>query len=224
MAARWGYASRKVMTLELSLASLLQRKLGELSNPELRMMLDVSSADYLNYVKVRRGLIGLPDSTETAIFLVEEAFEDNPVEVVKDLSEWLDLWIVKWRQRVRLVLTPSRSGAEAQRIEGLASSVYARLPFISELKDLTVGSLIEVGEVCFTNFLAESMIKNSLAKMLRDAGNERRLLNVLKDNPFLLLDEVLRQVKKLRHYKGPLVTVWVGSVLRENTLWRYPTY
>jgi len=212
------------MTLELSLASLLQRKLGELSNPELRMMLDVSSADYLNYVKVRRGLIGLPDSTETAIFLVEEAFEDNPVEAVKDLSEWLDLWIVKWRQRVRLVLTPSRSGAEAQRIEGLASSVYARLPFISELKDLTVGSLIEVGEVCFTNFLAESMIKNSLAKMLRDAGNERRLLNVLKDNPFLLLDEVLRQVKKLRHYKGPLVTVWVGSVLRENTLWRYPTY
>lgn len=224
MAPRWGYTSRRVMTLEFSLASLLKRKLGELSDPELRMMLDVSSADYLNYVKVRRGLIGLPDSTETAIFLVEEAFENSPVETVKDLSEWLDLWIVKWRQRVRLVLTPSRTDAEARKIEGLASSVYAKLPFISELKDLTVGSLIEVGEVCFTNFLAESMIKNSLAKMLRDAGSERRLLNVLKDNPFVLLDEVLRQVKKLRHYKGPLVTVWVGSVLRENMLWRYPTY
>ncbi len=213
--AYWPSSARRVTVLRATLAALLRRKLGSLTDPELRMMTDVAEADYLNYVKVKRGLLGLSDSTLTAAFIVEETFEDKPVEAACDVSEWLDLWLVKWRQRVRLALSPTKEDLEAQKMEQKVEPVFRRLKYLNELKDIVIGSLVEAGEVCFTELLAESLIKSSLARMLRETSDPARLLAVLDKNPYVLLNDVLRQVKRIKRYKGPLVTVWIKRVIGE---------
>ena len=210
------HAWRRYTALRVALWRLLKKKIEELTEPEAKLMLDVAERDYLNSIKFERGLLGYRDSLEAASMIVEEELEEEPASAIKKINEWLDLWLVKWRQRVRLALAPTREELEAQKIENEVAFFFNNLPFIEELRDIIIGSLISNGEICFVEFLADSIIKNSLAKMYRQVQDKKKLLEIFKKNPYVLLDDALRQVKALRGYKGPLVSIRVEKVLGES--------
>jgi len=207
---------RRYTALRVALWRLLKKKIEDLTEPEARVMLDVAERDYLNSVKFEKGLIGYSDSLEVANMLVEEELEKTPATAIRKINDWLDLWLVKWRQRVRLALSPTREELEAKKMENEVIFFFNNLPFIEELRDIVIGSLINNGEICFVEFLADSIIKNSLIKMYRHVMDKKRLIEILRKNPYVLLNDALKQVKALKGYKGPLVSIRVEKVLEES--------
>ena len=187
---------------------MLKDRVRESGDREIALMSQVAVSDYLNYVRVNLDIIDVPGSERRAREYVERMLEERPLEILSELGDWLDVWLWKWRQRVKLVVG-GKEMEEARRFQLRTNRFLSALGFREELLNLTIGSLIRHNEVCFTNLIADSVIRSVLDKFSLHVSDERRLASILNNNPVLILDEVMRKVKSLQHYKGFLVVLRV---------------
>lgn len=200
-----------------TLAAILGRKLlsefGSLNMAERNLMLKVSVEDFLNYIKVDRGFIHEYSPNERAEFYIEVLSDRAPLTLMRVIDDWFDVWAFKWRQRVRLVMDEEEDSSINVRVREKTDPLVRELRVVREARRFALGSLIRSGEVCFTNLLAESVVRGVLYYMLQRASSSREVREALERNPTLLLDEIIRRVKSMSKYKGPLVTLRVEAAM-----------
>jgi len=210
----WTPAELEDLALQRSIKKLLGEKIPELTEQEKGLMASFAAQDYKNYLKVEMDLVGLEDSDSWTREALKLKMEDY-VSFVRELSEWLDLWIAKWRQRVRIVTREGEEFKARRRMDEAVEGIWRKLRRRGEMLDFVIGSLVRSGELCLTGTLAESVIKGELYKYARHAGDPERVLELLEKNPLMLLRDSLKAVKKLRKTRGYLVSIKI-----DKSMWR----
>ena len=205
-------------SLKVVIYRLLAKKIEGLSTPENQTMSEIAVKDFLNYYKTTRNLLGIPGSSENAKYMLEDELEEHPIEMIKEIEEWLDNWLIKWRQRVKLTLSPIKEEKDVQKMEMQIAPVMSRLTFIEELRDIVIGSLVKSGEICFTDLLADNIIKAALMSVAQYYTNKNKMIQVLEKNPHIILEAVLKKVKSIKNFKGPLVTIRIEKRLFRDSL------
>ena len=167
--------------------------------PEGRMLTNVAVNDFRNYVRC------------------------NPPAPHVDQGEyadcWAERWLDKWRERVKLVFRPQDCHvfARHEKLVRDTSYLWSRFPHLSEALELIVDALISVGEICFTNLLAESTLRGELLRYKQGCRSDEEALRRIQADPVRVVKGAMYRAKSLRHVKGPLVWlkvdehIWRGS-------------
>lgn len=134
--------------------------------------------------------------------LLEQSWEKNPEELKALLNIWASLWLEKWKKRVKLVFSKPKISAEVfNRIKG-AKSFYNNMEQKKELKNLLTRMLIGKNEICMTEFIAENLIIEEIAKTHRCYNC--RLTNH-KITPFELFKRLSYRIMLMSNETGPLI-------------------
>uniref|UniRef100_A0A7C1P427 Uncharacterized protein n=1 Tax=Thermofilum pendens TaxID=2269 RepID=A0A7C1P427_THEPE len=206
-----GYGVSGDNFLKLVIQRYLPRFFYNLSQQELDFMGDVAREDFANYAAYTRGVLTEPTYREVALSYLSLLAEDNPLAFDRMLSSWMEVWSIKWGQRVKLVLSEDQREEEVlQAIDKKASKLVPLLgDLYPHLTRFAIGSLISNGEVCFTNLLADTVVKEVLAKLASSMSVEKAA-NFAKSNPVFLLSEIVQRARALARYKGNLIVLKVN--------------
>ena len=69
-----------------------------------RKVLQVAYQDFINYLKVHWDLIGKDVNNCELAKRVEKQIRVNPVEFEEFLTIWINIWLKKWKERVKLLI------------------------------------------------------------------------------------------------------------------------
>lgn len=144
----------------------------------------------------------IADASQLHIRLTKAA-EKSPDEVKAFLKVWTSQWLEKWRERVTLSQKMLKISKRRLRNLRKAKRVYNEMRERQELKKLVVQKLVDQGEVCRANRIAENLITKEIADQLNRCGKKNPVRIVL--NPTEILHGVYTKVKKLADKKTPLL-------------------
>ncbi|NIR86155.1 hypothetical protein GWO13_00745 [Candidatus Bathyarchaeota archaeon] len=134
------------------------------------------------------------------------AAEHRSEEVKAFLKIWIAQWLRKWRERVRLFQKIPKYSKPHLRSARKAKKIYkgTRQPARQDLKRLVVKKLVNQGEICMAEFIAETFIIQEIAQQLnRHSG--KTSIDEISLNPAEILQGLLARVKKLTDRKSPVI-------------------
>jgi len=137
---------------------------------------------------------------------IEEALdnEDQQEEVKAFLKVWTGQWLEKWRERVTFCQKMPRFSLQHLKAKRKAAKIFKRMEYGQELKEFIVQKLVNQGEVCMPELIAENLVIEQIAYLLKMNGGKTP---VDKDalEPWQIFHDVLPQVKSLTERKMPLI-------------------
>ena len=130
--------------------------------------------------------------------------EDKQEELKAFLKVWTKQWLEKWRERVTLCQKTPRLSLKHIKAKQKATKLFKQMEEGQELKDFTVRKLINQGEVCMPELIAENLIIEQIAFRLKARDKN---LSVDKETlkPWKIFCDVLPQVKSLASRKTPII-------------------
>ena len=137
---------------------------------------------------------------------IEEALNDEAKqeEAKAFVKVWTTQWLEKWRERVTLCQKMPRFSLQHLKAKQKAAKLLKRMENGQELKDFVVQKLINQGEVCMPELIAENLVVEQIAYRLkmndREAPGDKASLE-----PWQIFRDVLPQVKSLAERKTPLI-------------------
>lgn len=144
--------------------------------------------------------------SDTEFADLEEALENESSqdEIKAFLKLWTKQWLEKWRERVTLCQKVPQFSLEHVRLKKKAAKIFKRMKDGPELKKMVVQRLINKGEVCMSDLIAESLIIEEIAFRLRvNGGKTPTDKSVLQ--PLDILQQVSVRVKSLSERKTPII-------------------
>ena len=127
------------------------------------------------------------------------------------LNFWVDSWLEKWRDRVRILLKKPRIPKPNLERVNTANRFYREGKDLKELEEIVVRKLVNKGEICMTREISKNLILEEIAKRVpsRDEKKEANL------NTLDILSDLTSRIARLPDEKGPLVFLKVkGSPFR----------
>lgn len=137
---------------------------------------------------------------------IEEALnnEAKQQEVRAFLKVWTTQWLEKWRERVTLCQKMPRFSLQHLKAKRKAAKLLKRMEHGQELKDFVVQKLINQGEVCMPELIAENLVVEQIAFTLKMNDGKAPADNGALE-PWQIFRDVLPQVKSLAERKTPLI-------------------
>jgi hypothetical protein len=167
-----------------------------------RKMHQFACKDFANYMKFsNKSAYNLGFEEKPEKFSDKEHSELEPF-----LTIWTSMWVRKWQERVKLLIGQRSKDERSKLSETLAKAAPAwqTLDCKQELIDIVESTLINNGEICGTQNLAEHAIKTELAKNTN--------LNITdKTQAMTFLSNVLHRAHEFATTTGPLLFVEVGK-------------
>ncbi|MGD0451239.1 MAG: hypothetical protein ABSA79_09340 [Candidatus Bathyarchaeia archaeon] len=134
---------------------------------------------------------------------VEKFSKKELSELESFLSIWTAAWMKKWQERVKLLVGNQRKTEhnDLQKTLEEAQPAWETLDCKEELMDIVQSALINNGEICGTQILAEHVLKMELAKddLKFDNGKTVEFLN-----------NVLRRARVISQTSGPLMFIEIN--------------
>jgi hypothetical protein len=125
-------------------------------------------------------------------------------EVKSFLKIWTKKWLNKWRERVTLCHKPPQFSLNHIKAKKKATMIFKRMQNGQELKKLVVQRLINLGEVCMAELIAENLIIEEMVYRLRkNKGKCSSNKNFL--DPLSIYQQVIPRVKNLAERKAPII-------------------
>ena len=149
----------------------------------------------------------LTEKLSTAYFIdIEEALNDDlqQEDIKAFLKIWTKQWLEKWRERVTFCQRMPQFSLEHLKNKKKAAKIFKRMENGQELKKMVVQKLINYGEVCMADLLAENLIIEEIAFRLKMNGGKTPKDKTMLD-PWFILQEVSPRVKSLAERKAPLI-------------------
>lgn len=165
--------------------------------PEGRMLVSVAMNDFKNYVRSRP-----PPSTVS-----HDEYADF----------WAERWLDKWRERVKLVFNPqcTQVFAKHERVVRETMPMWRSFPHLPEALELLVDTLIDVGELCFTNLLAETTLRSELLRVKQSSKSEKEAVRRVQRDALSLVRSAMSRARGYKQVKGYLVWLKV-----DDSIWR----
>jgi hypothetical protein len=197
----------------MSITELLSSKIKE-AEPTLdifgadRKVFQTACQDFSNYLKFSCSFA----NTETSILeysdQLEQSLKVNRAETESFLAVWCGMWLMKWKERVNLLLgkdngEKSIKAADSD-VAAKAESNYTNLACREEMLEILTTSLIKNGEICGTRLIAENILKTELnRKTDKDINSKEQVLAILNNT--------LRRTREISQKTGPLISIKVDK-------------
>ena len=130
--------------------------------------------------------------------------EANQDEIKSFLKVWTTRWLKKWRERVTLCQKIPQISLAHIKIKNRAIKVFKQMEKEKELKRLVVQKLINKGEVCMVNLIAENLIIEEIAQRLK-ANDKKEPTNWTTLDPLEIFQEVVPRINRLAERKIPII-------------------
>lgn len=190
-------SSKKFMVMSL-LARELKREIPELDlYGQERSLLDFAYHDLETCLKMKWKDVSSAEIEE------DLRSEERQEELKEFLKVWTPQWLEKWRERVTLCQKLPHFSLEHAKIKRKAAKLFKRMENEGELKKLVAHKLIDKGEVCMAEMLAENLIVEEIAHRLR--MNRGKTLDKNSLEPLSIFQAVLPRVQWLAERKIPLI-------------------
>ncbi|MBS7635480.1 hypothetical protein KEJ34_08395 [Candidatus Bathyarchaeota archaeon] len=133
---------------------------------------------------------------------LEENFRSKPRDLRISINFWAGMWLKKWRERVRILST--RFKMPPDHIEKIrkARKLYQNIDYKSELKSMAVKKLVDYGEICMIEPIAENLIVEEIARRIRK--DDKSLIPAALD-PLSIYNAVGGRISLLPKERGPLI-------------------
>ncbi|MBS7653624.1 hypothetical protein KEJ43_00920 [Candidatus Bathyarchaeota archaeon] len=133
---------------------------------------------------------------------LEENFRSKPRDLRISINFWAGMWLKKWRERVRILST--RFKMPPDHIEKIrkARKLYQNIDYKSELKSMAVKKLVDNGEICMIEPIAENLIVEEIARRIRK--DDKSLIPAALD-PLSIYSSVGSRISMLPKERGPLI-------------------
>lgn len=187
---------------KFTVMSLLARELiREIPQLDLygqeRSLLDFAYNDLKTCLKIKWKDLGSAE--------IEEALnsEDRKEELNEFLKVWTPQWLEKWRERVTLCQKLPNFSLGHAKTKRKATKLFKRMENGQELKKLVAQKLINKGEVCMADMLAENLIIEEISRRLQRKRGKKLDNNALE--PLNIFQAVLPGVQRLAERRIPLI-------------------
>lgn len=166
-----------------------------------RKMLQLACKDFTNYMKFsHRSAYNLGFEEK-----IERFSDKEHSELDAFLTVWTGMWIKKWQQRVKLFMGErNKNEQRLQAIPATAGSMWQTLDCRQELIDIVESTLINKGEICGTQNIAENITKEELTKSNNLNIND-------KAQAIAFLSKVMQKAHEIANTTGPLMFVEVNK-------------
>ena len=181
------------------LAGELEREIPDLDIYGLeKRLLDFICIDLETYLETK-----MKDTNFYDVKKVANA-EDNQEEIKAFLKVWTNHWVEKWRVRVTLCQKIPQFSLAYVKAKKKATKIFKRMEQAEEMKSMVVQKLINNGEVCMADLIAENLIIEEIAARLKMNGENSPTDKTVLE-PWDVMQEVLPRVKRLTERKTPLI-------------------
>ncbi len=166
-----------------------------------RKMLQLACKDFGNYMKF--------NNKTTQYMHFDENLEKLPKEELSELESFLTIWTAKWmkkwQERIKLLIGNNCKNElfQLQQILAKVGPMWQKLEFKQELIDIVVSTLINNGEICASDILAEHAVKLELANNNLNIADKAQAL--------IFLNKVMRRANDMAKNSGPLMFIEVGK-------------
>jgi hypothetical protein len=144
--------------------------------------------------------------------LFRQAAENRPIEVKAFLKVWVSHWLMKWRERVNIFQRMPKLCKRHLETLRIAKTLYKSMEkrfCFQKLKLLIIQKLVNQGEFCMVQLIAESLIIEEIAhKLNRNRGKKSMKKTLL--NPAEMTQNLLAKIKTLSERKTPLIYVKIS--------------
>ena len=181
------------------LAKELEKEIPDLDlyGPE-RSLLDFAYHDLETCLKLKGRSINSEKDEED---LMDD--EDHQEEMKAFLKVWTKQWLEKWRERVTFSQKMPQFSLAHLKAKKKAAKIFKRMENGQELKKLVVQKLINQGEVCMAELIAENLIIEDIAYHMRMSNGKMPTDQTLK--PWNILQEVSPRIKRLTERRTPII-------------------
>jgi len=137
---------------------------------------------------------------------IEEALKDKTRqdEIQTFLKIWTKKWLEKWRERVTLCQKMPYFSLEHLKAKKKSKKIFKRIKKGPELKKMIIKRLINKGEICMVDLIAENLIIEEIVFRLRMNSRKTPADKIILD-PWHILQAVSPRIKRLVKRKTPLV-------------------
>jgi hypothetical protein len=129
--------------------------------------------------------------------------EDRQEETKEFLKVWTTQWLEKWRERVTFCQELPHLSLGHLKAKKKAAKIFKRMENGQELKKLVEQKLVNRGEVCMAEMIAENLIIEEIAHRLR--MNRGKPTSKITLEPWSILQAVLPRLKRLTERRTPLI-------------------
>ena len=207
IACREGFGERK-------LVSMIQQRISslpwDLEPNEQDFLTGYAYQDLRYYLLHKFGLLNL--SNEDASYELCKRILRNEDQVVRIVDEWFNWWVVKWRQRVKLVFAENEqvntdSNAD---IQGNVNELLKSLPkdLVDKLRREIIVELIRQNEICSLDVVSDFILKTTLNDLINEYGKDGAL-RLLSMNITSVRLRLLRKIMEIKESNQPLVILRV---------------
>ncbi len=186
---------------------LIEETYPNIPQPELDLVTSIAVSDFLHYLAFRLGMYDKANYDGNTIrSAVCRYITYNSTKVFSLLRRWFKLWLIKWRQRVRLIFNEE----EFKRLSSSSSSssvaeLMSKLR-LEELKLLSISMLIRIGEVAGLEPIAENIIREELST-LSERKKSDEIIEMYRSGE--LTSRVISRTVGIRGTQSPLIILRV---------------
>ena len=163
-----------------------------------KKLLDFAGKDLETWLNVKREGAN-SDEVEKALNI-----RDNQEEIKAFLKVWTEQWLEKWRERVTLCQKMPTFSLRQVKRKKRAKKIFERMEQGQELKRWIVQKLVNQGEVCMPELIAENLVIEQIAYRLK-TRKENASASKTAMKPWQILRDVLPHVNSLAKRKMPLI-------------------
>ena len=204
-ACREGFGDRKLVAMIQQRISSLDE---DLDQGEQEFLVSYAYQDLRYYLLYKFGLFNL-DNNDASYELCKRIIR-NEDSVVRLVDEWFNWWVIKWRQRVRLVFNESEQKGdetgESQSIEDLIKKIPKRL--LDKLRRETMIELMRQNEVCSLDIVSDFIVRSALNDLINEYSKDGALRVLVTDMTEVRM-RILRKIMEISNTNKPLVILKV---------------
>ncbi|ADY02277.1 hypothetical protein VMUT_2080 [Vulcanisaeta moutnovskia 768-28] len=151
------------------------------------------------------------DSENASFELCKRILRDED-SITKIVDEWFSWWVVKWRQRVKLVFSESEQVNSDDNTSLMANvdSILKNIPkkLIEKLRREIVIELIRQNEVCSLDVVSDFILRTTLNDLVNEYGKDGIIKLIITDITSIRL-RLLRRIMEVKDSNQPLVILRV---------------
>jgi len=191
--------------------TMLSKKIKEIDptldiNGADRKVFQIACQDLANYLKYMNWT-GMDKETNILSKLdkISIFHRKEKAELECFLSYWTHIWLEKWNKRINLLIGNNHKTEPKQSDKSTkGNSLWTKLECKEEMTWDVVATLIKHSEICGTQIIAESILKNAMAeKDEKDIKNAEQLLTILTN--------AISKARRLSQTVGPLISIKIDK-------------
>lgn len=158
-----------------------------------------ASRDLETWLKVKMNT----DDNRVVYGSLEEYLRSKPRDLKISINFWAGMWLKKWRERVRVLSTKFEMPPDHAEKIRRARKLYQEMDYRDELKNMAIRKLVNQGEICMVDFIAENIIVEEIAKRVQKI--DKNVIMPLVLDPLNIYNSISGRIMRLSKERGPLV-------------------